>query len=137
MTSNKMIADIENSYLAKAEDLDDETRLAVTVWVFRHLVDHATEGGTFRYLIYDRLGFGPEAYIPLCGDGMTISNEFDIAFKSEVIKIAQDNKLEPLKRTLMMCDEPDCFAPSCCGWPDPDTKTYRVTCRVHVKNKAP
>jgi hypothetical protein len=44
----------------------------------RHIVEHAKSGGTYRYLIYTRLGFGPEAYVPLCDDGLTISNEFNL-----------------------------------------------------------
>lgn len=43
------------------------------------IVDHAVEGGSFRCLIYDRLGFGPDAYVPLySAGGMTISNELDL-----------------------------------------------------------
>lgn len=59
------------------EDCDYETKLAIVAWAFGHIVDHAAEGGSFRYLIYDRLGFGPDAYVPLYNaGGMTISNEF-------------------------------------------------------------
>lgn len=58
-----------------------EHKLAVTQWVFKHIVEHATEGGSYRYLIYDRLGFGMDAYAPLCADGLTISNEFDLQQK--------------------------------------------------------
>jgi hypothetical protein len=60
------------------EGLTQAQKLAVVQWVFRHVVEHAREGGSFRYLIYERLGFGPEAYVPLCGDGLTISNEFSL-----------------------------------------------------------
>ena len=60
------------------DEVSDEHKLAVTQWVFKHLVEHAKEGVTYRYLIYDRLGFGPEAYVPLCSDGMVISNEFNL-----------------------------------------------------------
>lgn len=44
-------------------------------WVLQHIHDHMNEGGTFRYLIYERLGFGPEAYV-ICYEhgGMAISN---------------------------------------------------------------
>src|SRR5882672_283904 len=56
-----------------------ETRLAVTAQVFKAIVDHATEGGTFRHLIYNRLGFGPDSYIPLYeAGGLTIHNEFNL-----------------------------------------------------------
>lgn len=65
------------------EECPYETRLAVTAWVFERLVDHATEGGTFRHLIYDRLGFAADSYVPLYdAGGLTISNEFSLA-KSE------------------------------------------------------
>jgi hypothetical protein len=73
-------ADIEARYPKLVEECQYETRLAVTAWVFDHLCKHAEEGGTFRYLIYDRLGFGPDAYVPLyMAGGMTISNEFDLS----------------------------------------------------------
>jgi len=46
-------------------------------WVLKHVADHLKEGGTFRYLIYDRMGYGPEAYLPLYeAGGMAISNAF-------------------------------------------------------------
>lgn len=46
-------------------------------WVFRHLVSAMTEGSSFRHLIYNRLGFGPEAYRPLYeAGGMVLTNAF-------------------------------------------------------------
>jgi len=61
------------------DELDLETRLACAGHVIRKIVDHGREGGTFRYLIYDRLGFGPEAYVPLyLAGGMHISNHFEL-----------------------------------------------------------
>lgn len=68
-------------WLAERERLlkecDDDTKLAVTSWVMENICVHAREGGSYRYLIYERLGFGPEAYVPLLeSGGMTISNEF-------------------------------------------------------------
>ena len=72
-------ADIEARFPKLVEDCPYETRLAVTAWVFKHLVDHAYDPGTFRYLIYDRLGFESDAYSPLVmAGGVTISNEFDL-----------------------------------------------------------
>lgn len=54
-----------------------ETRLAVAAWVFGHVCAHAREGGSYRYLIYERLGFDTDAYVPLyLAGGMDISNEF-------------------------------------------------------------
>jgi hypothetical protein len=72
-------ADIASRYPALVEGCPYETRLAVAAWVFKAIVDHAQEGGSFRYLIYNRLGFQPDAYLPLYeAGGMTISNEFDL-----------------------------------------------------------
>jgi hypothetical protein len=71
--------EIDETYPKLVEECPPETKLAVTAWVFKAIVDHATEGGTFRHLIYTRLGFGPDAYVPLCNaGGMEISNEFSL-----------------------------------------------------------
>ncbi|CAB4181728.1 hypothetical protein UFOVP1071_58 [uncultured Caudovirales phage] len=64
--------------------LDDETRILVTGYVFRRVVKHAREGGSFRYLIYDRLGLDLNAYLPLyMAGGMEISNEFKMGDRDE------------------------------------------------------
>lgn len=76
------INDEPDYYQKICDALTQEQRLAVTAWVMRHLCAHATEGGTYRYLIYGRLGFGPEAYLPLqLAGGLDISNEFDLSQK--------------------------------------------------------
>jgi hypothetical protein len=70
-------AEIDSTYQKLVDDCPYETRLAIAAWVMRAIVDHARDGGSFRFLIYDRLGFGPDAYLPLYyAGGMTISNEF-------------------------------------------------------------
>jgi hypothetical protein len=72
--------ELKEDYPKLVEACPYETRLAVTAWVFDHLVRHAKEGGTFRYLIYNRLGFKQDAYAPLyMSGGMVISNEFDLS----------------------------------------------------------
>lgn len=53
-----------------------EQRLAATMVIFGKVCEHAREGGTYRYLIYNRLGFNQDAYIHLYPEGMIISNEF-------------------------------------------------------------
>lgn len=111
------------------ERCDPETRLAVTQWVMNAIVDHAQEGGTFRYLIYDRLGFGPEAYVPLCGPGMTISNEFDLNARDQLIKAWQSGEEAKMRAALDLCDEPGCFNRVSCGTPTPTG--YRSTCHTH------
>jgi hypothetical protein len=117
---------------------DYDTKLAVTGWVFRNIVEHAKEGGSFRYLIYQRLGFGPDAYVSLYEDGgMEISNEFDLNFKDRITEIVREEKYEALKRLLNLCDEPACYSHACCGFPT-ENNGYRWTCTQHndqVKGK--
>lgn len=84
-------ADIKKRYPALVEACPYEVKLAVTAWVMRAIVEHAQEGGTFRYLIYERLGFEPDAYVPLYdAGGLTISNEFDLTGETR-----QANKFNP------------------------------------------
>ena len=46
-------------------------------WVITHLVDAMRETGTFRYLIYDRMGYGEGGYGPLyTAGGMALTNAF-------------------------------------------------------------
>ena len=73
--------EMDAEYAKMADECDPVLKLAVTKWVMKHIVEHAREGGTYRYLIYDRLGFDESAYAPLCSDGMIISNEFDLSSK--------------------------------------------------------
>lgn len=114
------------------EECPYETKLAVTAWVFRNIVDHAKEGGSYRYLIYDRLGFGTDAYVPLYeAGGMEISNEFDMSLKPDILEIVQENKFEPLKNLLRLCDEPGCFREVSSGFPTDNG--YRWTCHEHSK----
>lgn len=122
---------MKNYYLNDlVENCDYETKLAVTAWVFKNIVEHAKEGGSYRYLIYDRLGFDADAYVPLFeAGGMEISNEFDIERISDIIAIVKEQKLDVLKGVLNMCDEPGCFDNASCGFP---TETgYRRTCYNH------
>ena len=69
------------------ENLTEIQKVAVVQWAMKHIVNHANEGGSYRYLIYSRLGFSPIAYAPLCDDGMTISNEFDFETKETAVNI--------------------------------------------------
>ena len=108
---------------------DYDTKLAVTQWVMKHIVDHAKEGGSYRYLIYTRLGFDMDAYGALLDDGMTISNEFDLNLKDAVIKAYKNGDEKKLKDALGLCDEPGCFNYVSCGWPSDNG--YRSTCSDH------
>jgi hypothetical protein len=108
-----------------------ETRLAIAAWVFKHITAQAQQGGSFRYLIYNRLGFDSDAYVPLYdAGGMEISNSlFDADKINKIIEIVQEHRLEPLKRALGLCDEPNCFKTASCGMPTDGE--YRLTCLDH------
>jgi hypothetical protein len=124
--------DISSDDLVK--NCDYNTKLAVTAWVFRHIVNNAYDGGSFRYLIYDRLGFNENAYVPLyMAGGMDITNEFNMELKQNIIKRVKENKIEEMKNLLGMCDEPECFELSSCGT-STDTG-YRTTCQKHIPPK--
>ena len=117
-----------------AETCDYEMKLAVTRWVMKHIVAHAEEGGSYRYLIYDRLDFGPDAYAPLCRDGMTISNVFDLHLANEIAKVAKEHGYDKIKPIINLCDEPGCYEETSCGFPT-DDGGYRRTCTEHSKYK--
>ena len=108
---------------------DYDTKLAITAWVMKHIVEHARDGGSYRYLIYTRLGFDMDAYGALLDDGMTISNEFDLNLKDAVIKAYKNGDEKKLKDALGLCDEPGCFNYVSCGWPSDNG--YRSTCSDH------
>ena len=115
------------------EECDNDTKLAITRWVMKHIVEHARDGGSYRCLIYDRLGFGPEAYGVLLDDGMTISNEFDLGLKDNVVKAYKSGDEKKMKEALGLCDEPGCFKYISCGWPSENG--YRMTCSEHYIQK--
>jgi len=117
-----------------AETCDYDMKLAVTRWVMKHIADHGKEGGSYRYLIYERLGFGPDAYAPLCSDGLFISNEFDAEALPNAREALASGNHEKLKEVLNCCDEPGCYEVTSCGWPTEDGG-YRRTCYTHMKDK--
>jgi hypothetical protein len=126
-----VFAQLDKDMDRMADECDPEVKMAVTKWVFKNLVEHAREGGTYRYLIYDRLGFGTEAYAPLCSDGMTISNEFDLNLKDSLREVAKTEGYDKIKPIVGLCDEPGCYDYISCGWPSDDG--YRQTCSKHMK----
>jgi hypothetical protein len=115
-----------------ADSCEPEMKLAVTKWVMKHIAAHGAEGGSYRYLIYERLGFGPNAYAPLCNDGLFISNEFDANALPNAREALAAGDHEKLKKALSCCDEPGCYEVISCGWPTEDGG-YRQTCRDHMK----
>jgi len=127
-------AEHEKYFNELVEKCDPDTKLAVTAWVMKHIVEHAQDGGSYRYLIYQRLGFGPEAYGPLCDNGMTISNEFDLNQIDAIIAAYREGNEIKLKAALGVCDEPGCFNKIRCVWPTKDGG-YRSTCGIHYDGK--
>lgn len=66
--------------------MTEKERLKVVAETFKAIISHAQEGGSFRYLIYERLGFSVEsgAYATLwSAGGGTISNEFELTNNSK------------------------------------------------------
>ena len=57
-------------------------------WVFHHLNRHPEEGGSFRHLIYDRMGFDEAAYGVLMGQGLALSNLLNGAMDSGEVQKA-------------------------------------------------
>lgn len=118
---------------AKVAEIDYDTRLLITEWVMKHIVEHAEEGGSYRYLIYDRLNFGMDAYVPLCKDGLVISNEFDLESKKQIVETIKENKYDKMKPFFNICDEDGCYSEASCGWPSENG--YRHTCFEHMKKE--
>ena len=55
--------------------LDDEQRIAATAFVLRCVRDSIPSPGSFRRLIYDRIGLGPDSYCDVyLNGGMDVSN---------------------------------------------------------------
>lgn len=111
-------------------------KLAITQWVMKHIVEHAQEGGSYRYLIYDRLGFDSDAYVPLCADGLTISNEFDLNLKNEIIEALKNNENNKIRSILGVCDIDGCYDYVTASWPTNDGG-YNRTCSNHYRELAP
>ena len=123
---------MSNDYDALVAKYDYDTKLEIAAWVISKIDEHGGSPGSFRYLIYNRLGFGPDAYVPLYeAGGMNITNELDYDQKDDLRKIIQEQAIEnkELKQFARVCDEPRCFSHATCGWPSEDG--YRHTCYEH------
>lgn len=130
-TAGDMIANNLDELVSK---YDYQTKLDIAAWVISKIDEHGADGGSFRYLIYERLGFGPDAYVPLFeAGGMNITNELDYDTIPNLRKIIEEEKIDnlKLKQATRTCDEPGCFAHATCGWPD--EPRYRLTCYEHSK----
>ena len=118
--------------LVKNSDYD--TRLAITAWVCKHILDHAKDGGSYRYLIYDRLGFSEDAYGVLQENGaLDISNLFNLEKMEDIENHVREHKIESIKSLVGFCDEPECYIEASCGFPTTEPPGYRWTCYEHSK----
>lgn len=95
---------IVEACIAHANTVPEGDRIAIAVQVIRGILDNAREGGTFRYLIYDRLNFSPETYVPLYyAGGMQISDSFVLTDQVEpgippvVATLEELAKAEPME----------------------------------------
>ena len=66
------------------DSLTYDQRLAATAFIFQQLCEHARTSGTYRKLIYDRLGFDQDAYLVLLPEGKLISNKFSLKARSRI-----------------------------------------------------
>lgn len=124
------------TYEDLVERCDPETKLAVAAWTVSKIVEHGRNPGSFRHLIYDLMGFGPEAYVPMYhAGGMDITNEFDLNGRDNLKEVIRDEKIEntKLKTFAGLCDEPNCFESASCG--SPTDSGYRWTCHEHSNFK--
>ena len=66
--------ELEEKYLTKGKEIFNslpyEDRLALVAYISKILSQHMTEGGTYRYLIYNRFGFDVDAYAVLQLSGL-------------------------------------------------------------------
>jgi serine/threonine protein phosphatase PrpC len=53
------------------DSLSYTQRLGACAYIFNKV---ANDIGTYRYMIYNKLGFNEDSYILLCSDGLTINN---------------------------------------------------------------
>jgi hypothetical protein len=112
---------------------DNETKLDIAAWVISKIDEHGKDPGSFRYLIYDRLGFDLDAYVPLyLAGGMNITNELDYSYRENIAEVVKKQNLDnkELKSALLICDEPGCYNYANCGFPTSDGG-YRRTCHDH------
>ena len=67
---------------------DKEIDLEQACLVMKKIMEHVNYGGSFRHLIYERLGFGPEAYCAMLkAGGLEFSNLCPFPAQSEEPRI--------------------------------------------------
>lgn len=99
----KILADGRKAFAEAKKDFDEEaerlwkemdydTKLLLTGYIFSKIREHIKNPGSYRYLIYERLGFNTNAYacLYMCG-GMDISNGCH-TINDEYRRLAEDDE---------------------------------------------
>jgi hypothetical protein len=77
---------------AKAEREKLGLTLEGVAWVIRRLHDHMHSQGTYRFLIYERMGLEPDAYCALMEAGLMELHNHLADFKPDGYALQQDVK---------------------------------------------
>jgi hypothetical protein len=68
-------------------------------WVFQKVDEHLREGGSYRYLIYDRMDYDFDSYCMLFPFGMNISN-----FGCDCESLSEKFKMIPVAKKVHLLD---------------------------------
>jgi len=67
----KKIIELQNQIIEETwKQTDYDTKLYITAYVFKQLEKHMKEGGSYRNLIYNKLGFDTDSYMILQVNGV-------------------------------------------------------------------
>jgi hypothetical protein len=91
-TGERLTQPIRLDYHAVAATVPQETKLAMCAWFMEKCAEHARQGGSFRSLIYGRMGFGLEAFLPLyLAGGMELAHHFNFVEATAADEIVRTN----------------------------------------------
>jgi len=98
------MSDKQNAFMRAPIDYlcnQKKPTIAQVAYVFATLRQHGRDGGTYRYLIYDLLGFDESAYTPLYfAGGMELSNLFCTRDEFDALQARIAQALEVIDKTL-------------------------------------
>jgi hypothetical protein len=99
-TGERLSSPIRLDYHAVAATVPQDTKLALCAWFMEKCAEHAREGGSFRSLIYGRMGFGLEAFLPLyLAGGMELAHHFNFVEATAADEIVRTNIARVADRT--------------------------------------
>lgn len=79
---SQRLAEIDTRFPALIAEADPDLVAAVAAKVLGAVHEHLRQPGSFRFLIYDRIGLGTSAYMPLClAGGLDVSNYAVVAHR--------------------------------------------------------